>query len=429
MNLIKRFTGQDHLSKSGQDILWNVVSYGIMGVCGVVLNFIIAGSYGPAALGVYNQVYAVYIIASQFSAAGIHLSVLKYVAEFAHDSKTHGVIASSGILLSIFFGLATCLVVWFSRNLIGDLMQSPDVAKSIIWIIPGLFFFTLNKVYLSMLNGLSKMKAYAVFQALRYILLILILVVMIILQKDGGLVTVIFSIAEFILFIALSAVNLRDMAFPAKDEFVFWARKHFSFGMRGFLSNVLLGLNPRVDVLLLGYFCSDQVVGVFSLAATAAEGIYQLAIVLRTNINPKLVQLLAGQKKQELEQLAKRSIRFTYIAMLAIGAAAVLIYPVGLMFVSNKAEFIQSWPYFAILAAGLVASSGYIPFSNILMLAGRPGIQTIMIAIQVIVNIVGNALLIPLWGGTGAAIATALAYGFLVILVKVFSKRTLQLQI
>jgi O-antigen/teichoic acid export membrane protein len=429
MNLLKRLTGQEKLGKSGQDIIWNVVSYGIMAVCGVALNFIIANSYGSAVLGVYNQVYAVYIVVSQFSAVGIHLSVLKYVSEFAHDEHKHRVVAASGLITSVVFGLLTCVVLWFIRGWIGDLMKSPDVAASIVWILPGLFFFTLNKVYLSVLNGLSRMKAYAVFQAMRYILLILLLVGMIVTKQDTHKITAIFSLAEFILFLALTAANFRDLVLPGRSDLVEWSRKHFSFGMRGFLSNVLLGLNPRIDVLLLGYFCSDQVVGVFSLAAAAAEGIYQLVIVLRTNINPRLVQLLSTNKKEELETLSRKSVKFTYLAMIVIGAMAVLVYPVGLMFVSNKAEFLQSWPYFAILVAGMVASSGYIPFSNILLLAGQPGLQTVMISIQVFANFLGNALLIPLWGGAGAAIATALAYAFLVILVKQFSRRVLKLNI
>ena len=429
MNLVRKFTGQDRLSKNSQDILWNVVSYGIMGVCGIVLNFIIAGLFGSATLGVYNQVYAVYIIASQFSAAGIHLSVLKHVAEYARDSDKYRTIAASGLLLSAIFGVITCVVVWFSRGLIGDLMQSPSVADAILWIIPGLFFFTLNKVYLSMLNGLTKMKTYAVFQALRYILMIVVLLVLALVKKDGTFVTAIFSISETLLFIALTAVNLRDLAWPTREEMAVWFMRHFSFGMRGFLSNVLLGLNPRVDVLLLGYFCSDQVVGVFSLAAAAAEGLYQLAIVLRTNINPRLVQLLSDQRVDELKALAKRSIRFTYIAMFAISLLTVMVYPLGVMAVQDKAEFMQSWPFFAILAAGIVISSGYIPFSNILMLAGRPGTQTIMISIQVVINIALNILLIPILGGIGAAIATALAYAFLVVLVKGFSARVLRIPI
>jgi O-antigen/teichoic acid export membrane protein len=429
MNLVRKFTGQERLSKSGQDILWNVVSYGIMGVCGIVLNFIIAGFFGSATLGVYNQVYAVYIIASQFSAAGIHLSVLKYVAEYARDPGQYRAIAASGLLLSVVFGLITCAVVWFSRGLIGSLMDSAGVTEAIIWILPGLFFFTLNKVYLSMLNGLTKMKTYAVFQALRYILMIVVLLLLALVKKDGRLVTVIFSISETLLFVALTVVNLRHLALPTKDELKLWFGRHFSFGMRGFLSNVLLSLNPRVDVLLLGYFCSDAVVGVFSLAAAAAEGLYQLAIVLRTNINPRLVQLLSDQKVDELKALARKSIRFTYIAMLVISLLTVLVYPLGVMAVQDKAEFMASWPFFAILAVGIVLASGYIPFSNILMLAGRPGTQTLMILIQVAVNIALNILLIPILGGIGAAIATALAYAFLVILVKGFSSRVLKITI
>jgi O-antigen/teichoic acid export membrane protein len=61
--------------------------------------------------------------------------------------------------------------------------------------------------------------------------------------------------------------------------------------MKSFFSNVLLQMNTRIDVLVLGLFWSDHIVGIYSFAATLAEGVYQLLVVLRTNYNPMLVRL------------------------------------------------------------------------------------------------------------------------------------------
>ena len=63
---------EDLSSKFGQDVIWNVASYGIMAVSGVVINVIIWLVYSPDVLGVFNQVFAVYVIASQFAVAGVH---------------------------------------------------------------------------------------------------------------------------------------------------------------------------------------------------------------------------------------------------------------------------------------------------------------------------------------------------------------------
>jgi O-antigen/teichoic acid export membrane protein len=53
--------------KFSQGVIWNIVSLGIAGVCGIVVNYLVGEVYGPAALGVFNQVFAVYVVASQLA--------------------------------------------------------------------------------------------------------------------------------------------------------------------------------------------------------------------------------------------------------------------------------------------------------------------------------------------------------------------------
>jgi O-antigen/teichoic acid export membrane protein len=269
------------------------------------------------------------------------------------------------------------------------------------------------------------MKIYAVFQAMRYVLMVLFILSSSALGMQGGILPMVFSVSELVLLLAMLPFLRHEISGSGFNDMWGWIKKHFDFGMRAFMSNVLLGLNPRVDILILGYFASDYTVGVFSLAASAAEGLYQLPVVLRTNLNPILVRLLHEGKKEELHAISQRSMRLTYLAMLAVGVLVILLYPVGLGFVANKAKFMESWPFFAILVGGIILSSGYIPFSNILMLGGYPGSHTVMITLLVLFNILGNILLVPLLGGMGAAIATALSYVFLIPLVKLFANRIL----
>jgi O-antigen/teichoic acid export membrane protein len=423
--MIEKIRAQSRVifSKNGTDVLWNFASFVVMGCTGILLNLIIANRYSTETLGAFSQVYSFYLVISQLSAAGVHLSTLKYVAEFACEPEKYREIAFSALTVSALMAIPTVLFVWLIRSKIASWMGSPAVGVGLAWATPGLFFFTLNKVYLSVYNGLSRMKHYAVFQTLRYLLMLSSLLVMTVFNRGGIEPTFILSSAECILFFILSAALLNELNVPTWRSWIFWSRKHVSFGARGFISNVLLGLNPRIDIILLGYFSTDRVVGVFSLAASIAEALYQLPIVIRTNINPRLVQLISTHRLEELKQLARRSIRWVYIGMLAIGLALIAIYPLGLQFVKNREEFLLSWPIFAILTLGFVLSSGYSPFSNILLLAGRPGLNTFMILIQVTINFTANLILIPFFGGIGAAVATALSYAFLIVLVKSFTRK------
>jgi O-antigen/teichoic acid export membrane protein len=249
------------------------------------------------------------------------------------------------------------------------------------------------------------------------------------LGAQGKSLSIVFSVAEFILLISVIPFIRNEISRSGFTDLWWWLKKHFNFGMRAFMSNVLLSLNPRMNILILGYFSSDYAVGVFSLAASAAEGLYQLPVVLRTNLNPILVRLLHEEKKEKLQDLSRRSMRLTYLSMAVVGILVIFLYPVGLNFVANKTKFMESWLFFAVMVSGIIVSSGYIPFSNILMMGGFSGFHTIMISVLVLFNNVTNIMLVPLLGGMGAAIATAVSYVFLIPLIKLFAGRILSVKI
>jgi O-antigen/teichoic acid export membrane protein len=115
--------------------------------------------------------------------------------------------------------------------------------------------------------------------------------------------------------------------------------------------------------------------------------------------------------------------------MIIGGVIAVLIYPMGALVSEDTLLYLRSWPIFAILMSGIALSSGYIPFGQILVQAGQPGLHTIMTLLLVVFNFTLNLLLIPVLGLIGAAIATALAHCVGVFLLKIFTKRILQIWI
>jgi len=62
------------------DLLANLASFVVLGISGIAINLLIGRYYTPDTLGVFNQVFAFYILGAQFGAFGIHFSTLHYVA-------------------------------------------------------------------------------------------------------------------------------------------------------------------------------------------------------------------------------------------------------------------------------------------------------------------------------------------------------------
>lgn len=273
------------------------------------------------------------------------------------------------------------------------------------------------------------MRTYAVYQSLRYLLIIAGLLALIWMRSPGERLLLAFSLAELVLFFAMLPAIWKEFSLPSPVVLRQWLQAHIDFGLRSFLSNVLLQTNTRVDVLILGLFWSDSTVGIYSFAAMLIDGLYQLPVVLRTNYTPVLVRLIAEGRLDGLKAVVKKGVRFTYALMAAICLSTLLIFPAGVFVVSDGGSYLKSWPVLAILLTGLALSSGYIPFSSILLQSGRPGLHTLVTGAWVLSNILLNLVLVPAYGIWGAAAATALGYALLVFFVKRTTWSVLKVQI
>lgn len=406
------------------DILWNLGSLAVYGASGVLLNVLIGACYDAATLGVFNQVLAAYLFASQFAAGGIHYSVLKHVAQHAQDARTCARVIRSALVATALLSVPAAVGFWLVSGPVGALLASPGVAEGMRWATLGLACYALQKVLLGALNGLRRMRIYAVLLAVRPVLLIAALWVAAAHQTPGPQLLIALSLAELgttALALLIVAPHLRGAGTGDGR----WLRVHLHFGARSFLSGALLELNTRVDVLMLGLLATDTVVGVYSFAAIWAEGVAQLLFVLRNNLNPVLVQLLARRDLAALEQLVRRGKRATTLLLAGVGLVGVVAFPLLVVPAAGNLEFEASTTIFAILIGGVVLGAGYFPFGTILMQGGRPGLHSVLMLVCVGVNVAANAALIPLWGAVGAALATAVSCGLSVVLLVVLTRRAL----
>jgi len=127
--------------KFATDVSWNMLSFGVMGLAGIFINILIAKYYGASTLGVFNQVYAIYIVLSQFAAAGVHFSVLKNVSQFSDSPEKADTIFAGGILATTIIASVVVAVTYLASDLFSYLLESEGVGLGVLLVLPGLFFF------------------------------------------------------------------------------------------------------------------------------------------------------------------------------------------------------------------------------------------------------------------------------------------------
>jgi O-antigen/teichoic acid export membrane protein len=422
-------------TRFGADFIWNLGSLAVLGVSGIVVNLLIARWGGSSDLGVFNQVFAFFIFLSQICVGGVHFSVLKEISDSSRERPELSDIASAGVVLA--FSLASlvvlCCMPWTAS--VGELLQSPAVAQGLGLALPGIVFFSVNKVLLNILNGLRHMRAHAVFQALRYLLLVSAIAGVFIFDLDRTWLSGTLTFTEIVLLSFLAPyVHFRSIPLISRvggrwRRLSSWARAHLWFGTRGMFSGVFTELNTRVDVLVLGFFFDDAKVGIYSFAAVFAEGFAQIPLVLRRNLDPLFGASIAQGKLCEIRPLVQRTRKLFFPLMLGLGAVSTLVYAAILPLLVADPSYGESVWVYGILAGAISVSAWFRPFGGLLLQGGFPGTYTVMTLAALAVNGMLALLLAPALGLVGCALAAAASFAAEALLLVVLTRLRMSVRV
>lgn len=414
--------------KFSTDLIWNAGAFGLSALIGVLLNVLILRTHGASALGIFNQAYALYILLSQLAVGGVHLAVQAFVPRELQADRRPDVQLTVALVLSTATALTVMALAWLLRDLPGRWSGSAGVGEAFPLVIPGLLFFTWNKVLLSYHNGARRMRLFAVFQLLRFVLMLAALAALVALKRPADELAVLLTLAEAALLLVLLPATLPHWR-PGRSQGARQvAREQFRFGNRALAGNFLLDVNTRVDVFLLGFFLDDRAVGLYSMGATVAEGVMYLPVLFRNTINPVITRAWHQGGPQLLRKVVRRNRRSFFRLLAPLIALTIPLFPVGMWMLGMREEPFTVWAVYAILVAGVALTAGHQPFLMLFSQVGRPGTQTLFIAGIFTANVLLNLALIPALGLLGSALATALSNGALVLLMDHLARTRLRLR-
>jgi O-antigen/teichoic acid export membrane protein len=196
------------------------------------------------------------------------------------------------------------------------------------------------------------------------------------------------------------------------------------------LATLAYEINTKLDIWMLGALGIEKgMIGVYGIAAALNEGATQLSVVLQNNLNPMMARELAEDRPKAVAELARRTRRWFVPGFAIACAAGALAFPQVIPRLMHDATLDAGTIPFAILMAGLVLASPYLPFAQVLLMANRPGWHTGFVVTVMSINFVADLVLIPKYGLMGAAIATATAVVCSAILLRILARRLIRLPI
>lgn len=407
--------------------VWAFGSFGIQALAGAVLTFWLAWYEGREALGIFNQLYAIFVILGQLFVCGLNDSSLKHAAQHRLSPADLVPVLKTSLICGLGTGLCGGLITLMLVAPVSYVTDSEDVGAGMLYLGPAIFLFVINKVLTGLVNGQQRIRYFAVSQSARAAALVVLIIAISVSDVPMSWFGLAFIGAEALVLalfvpVILEAVRARVPADLRRQ----WIRTHMKFGIRAVPHGLLAETFLRVDILVLAVFLSDAEVGLYSFVAFFVEGIYQIPYAVRIVTTPRLVPILARRSFAELRGLALRSSSTSFVVSAVISVCLIFFSPVlQEWFPLLKDGRVTELFYILLLGLCVYAISG--PFESIFLAADRPALQSVFMVIVTGINVCLNFILIPVYGIIGAAIATAISFVAAAILLNAISFRTFRI--
>ncbi|MFC5050698.1 flippase [Rubritalea spongiae] len=172
------------------------------------------------------------------------------------------------------------------------------------------------------------------------------------------------------------------------------------------VSSVSIVLYMKSDILMIGYFMKTQDVGFYAVASALVSAAYFVPTALAKTMSKKVYQVLAANSEDGF-----LSSVFTLFSLfgVVIGAGLMSVAPFFIPVVYGD-EYLASVTILMILALGVPAVALGLARSLYLVHHGEYRFILFTSVLGLVCNFVLNWIFIPLYGITGAAIASVVSY-------------------
>lgn len=387
---------------------------------GLLFSFItrlIIARYGlQANYGIFSLALVILQFAAIISGLGLTGGATRFIAYFRgadEEAKVRGTISAS-LRFSAVASIIIGLVVFFTADAISvGIFHTPDLTPVLKIFAFGIPFFTLISILVAFFRGFDRVEPGVYFQNIALNVLILILLAIV---AAAGLpfVTVFYAylaaiIAIFIVLAIYTARKLpqrmgltyREETPPITKEFLF-----FSLPLLG--SAIMITIVMQMDTMMLGYFKTMEVVGLYNAAFPLSRFISEPLGALLIIYTPVATGLYSRNLMDELRR--NYTVVTKWLVSVTLPLFLILaLFPESVIHFFFGQGYIQAAMALRILSIGFIINNFVGPNGATLIALGHSRFIMWATLATAIMNIILNIILIPPMGMIGAAIASVVS--------------------
>lgn len=393
---------------------------------GVLITPLLVRILGSESYGDYAFVLSIFAIVITFARAGISTGLRKYLAEDRPEpgwqDHVFAFYARLGVALAVVVGAVITGVALFGpvERLVAERFWLYFVLLAAMVVTDQLFYisrYTLMGLHLEQLSEpLAVLKKF-VFGVLGLSLAYVGFDVAGVLAGTAiaSLVAAVVAILLLRHYIDLGAVFRPVPAGFSRKDLV-------GFNVTNTVFIVLTISLYNVDLLLLQPIAGSRQTGLYKAALVVAEFLWLVPNAIQTVFIHSSSELWSKGRLEEITEMVGRATRYTLVftLLLSIGLAALATDFVRLYF---GAEFVDAGTPLLLLLPGVL---GFAVARPIFAVGQGKGELRLLIAATgsaATLNVTLNVIMIPRYGMNGAAVATSLGYGSMVVTHGLIARR------
>lgn len=386
-----------------------VASTGIGNLSQVVLGFIgtmiVVRFISNEQFGLFVILQVSTLFLGALSTFGLeYISVTRFIAS-AEDAQK-AAIANTVISYQILIDISMTVLILALSPFISYIFKSEQLSQ-LLYFIP-LFFIesSFNQLFQSILQGFQQYKRMAISQVINSSCkLFLILIFLALFKMD------LMGLIYAVLLSSIASIIYLYSALPAKKQVIFnfeLYKEIFRFGFPLGLNNMLNIVFKKIDRFIIGAMMSPLGIAYYEIASKIPDSGGSMFEAFRRVYFPTMSDLISNGRGDEAERLLNNSCRI--ISLISIFLAfVVMLFQYDIVRILFSDKYMESAP-----ALGFLMVSSSIGFvGNILgtslVAYGQSDKPAKINIADMVTNVVGNLLMIPIFGLMGAVYAAILS--------------------
>lgn len=390
-------------------------------LAGYLFTYIIATKYGASVNGLVVLCFSIFVLVSILGKLGVDINLVKFYATDSNLKEDPGIFYRAMGKSVLFSVLLAAVLFAFRDFFVVTLFDKPQLRPFFKWLVLAIPFWVIVGHCGGVLRAIQQNSWYAFLNSSgRFFFSVLILWVlsMLSLNQLDAIKAHFFAVLLLaVIGLVVASIKLKKVSFRSKKNSWVFMREAFPM----MLSSTILVLLGWMDTFILGIYETDAAVGVYNVALKIAALTSFSLEAINSILAPKISKYFQLNDKKGYTKLIRFSTGLNFL---------ITVFVVALLLTLNKwvlgifgEEFKTGSTALIILCLGQLVNSMSGSVGIIMQMTGYQKQYQNIVLLALIINLILNFVLTPLYGITGAAIATVISISFWNITGSLFLKK------